>query len=561
MQKKQWLLLGIVLFGAVLRLYVLDRGDAISDEVLYGFRAIGMLDFDFAVAQPSTLQLFNNALPWWVRLSFHDHPILVFLVQHIFMGIFGVNLWGMRLSSSLFGIASVYLIYLIGKKLFSEKVGLFAAALLASNVLMLYVSRTAVQESQVIFFVLLSVYAFMKAQEDKRYYLAFGASFGLGLLSKYTVGFLAVPLLTYLCVYQRRAFRDGWVYLGAIASLVIFSPAILYNIFLYREFGHFDFQLFYMFGQKVPYWATTPGKEIGGLADRLVGIPVNLWQYGSWTFALLSLVAIVWLIVSLFRKHAEEKKPYVLLGLIITVNVLLYLFIGPSPRFLALLIPWLVLCIAAGSEQMLKKKILFVVMCVVILFWESWYAYNSYIRYQPIGPEIIGYSKIHWDMHPWGFNELDAWFTSVLAGNYPRLTIPYTYTFLEAIKNEAVAEALEEGREPVAYLFVFDDSMANLASLWIFQRRSLYGAWPIISAESYTRTLENEGDDFYKKNGFTDLYFIKGTDAVLQNLPDRVNDYGTRLRSNLAGAASTVEEIRNHAGQVVFEIYHMPLIR
>lgn len=227
--KKHWLLTLIVLLAAALRLYAIDRGDPISDEVLYGFRAIGMLDFDFAVAQPTPYQLFHTTIPWWVHLSFHDHPILVFLVQHWFMGIFGVNLWGLRLSSTLFGIVTVLLVALIGEKLFSRRVGIIAAALFAANVLMVYVSRTGVQESQVIFFMLLTVYCFLRAEKSPRWYLATGAALGLGLLSKYTVGFLVLPLWIAMLAWRRSDLKKWHVYIGMAIILVLCSPFIVYN--------------------------------------------------------------------------------------------------------------------------------------------------------------------------------------------------------------------------------------------------------------------------------------------------------------------------------------------
>ena len=118
----------IILLAAVLRLYGLGRGDAMGDEVLYSFRAIGPMDFDVAAQQTTPWEWFDSSvdsinpsqanlkqsspgqIPWWAKISFHDHPPLVFWVQHVFIKIFGENKFAFLLPSALFGILSVYLI-------------------------------------------------------------------------------------------------------------------------------------------------------------------------------------------------------------------------------------------------------------------------------------------------------------------------------------------------------------------------------------------------------------------------------------------------------------------
>jgi len=158
----KYLLFVILLLAAVLRLYGLDRGDTVNDEVFYAFRAIGMLDFDKAPEQTTPLEWYNPNIPWWTKLSFHDHPPLVFWVQHFFMKVFGDSRWAFRLPSAILGIISVWLVYLIGRKLFSQNAGLLSAALFAVTLNNVYISRTGMQESYVIFFMLLASYFFLK---------------------------------------------------------------------------------------------------------------------------------------------------------------------------------------------------------------------------------------------------------------------------------------------------------------------------------------------------------------------------------------------------------------
>src|SRR3989344_7716658 len=120
MKKNSWLLPVIVLTASVLRLWSLGSGDTLSDEVLYSVRAIGMLDFDEAAEQTTPLEWFDPYIPSWTKFSFHDHPPLVFAVQHVFMRVLGETTFAFRLPSAFLGIAAVYLLYLIGHLLYGE---------------------------------------------------------------------------------------------------------------------------------------------------------------------------------------------------------------------------------------------------------------------------------------------------------------------------------------------------------------------------------------------------------------------------------------------------------
>src|SRR3989344_8214374 len=107
MTKKQLLIL-ILILSAVLRLYGLSRGDTVNDEVFMSFRGLGMIDFDEANVQTTPWEWWDPDIPQWAKISMHDHPFFVPLVQHVFMVIFGDNNFGFRLPSAILGVASVY---------------------------------------------------------------------------------------------------------------------------------------------------------------------------------------------------------------------------------------------------------------------------------------------------------------------------------------------------------------------------------------------------------------------------------------------------------------------
>ncbi|OHA05729.1 MAG: hypothetical protein A2934_02610 [Candidatus Sungbacteria bacterium RIFCSPLOWO2_01_FULL_47_10] len=180
-------ILAVILFvAAIVRFVNIQSGDPIGDEVLYSFRAIGMMDFDEAEFQTTPREWFDPEVPWWTYFSFHDHPPLVFFVQHVFISAFGETVFAFRLPSAIFGVLSVFLIYRIGAMLFSPTAGLASAAVLAVTANHVFISRVGLQESYVIFFMLLAYYFFLASLRDEKKLLHLGFALGLCLLTKYT---------------------------------------------------------------------------------------------------------------------------------------------------------------------------------------------------------------------------------------------------------------------------------------------------------------------------------------------------------------------------------------
>ena len=74
----------IVCLAGFFRLFRIARADMVTDAAHYAFRAIGYLDYVSINTQTSPIVWFDF-MPWWSFLSFHDHPGLVFLIQHFFL--------------------------------------------------------------------------------------------------------------------------------------------------------------------------------------------------------------------------------------------------------------------------------------------------------------------------------------------------------------------------------------------------------------------------------------------------------------------------------------------
>lgn len=90
------------------------------------------------------------------------HPPLFFIFERYFAFLFGYSDWGARALCALAGITSVWAIFLLGKEIKDEKLGLTASALMCVNYFCIYFSQEARMYSFLLLFTTLSYLFFLK---------------------------------------------------------------------------------------------------------------------------------------------------------------------------------------------------------------------------------------------------------------------------------------------------------------------------------------------------------------------------------------------------------------
>ena len=130
------------------------------------------------------------------------HPPAYFVFIHFWIRVFGDGEIWLRLPPLLSGLASLWLIFQLGKRYRDEATGWVAAALLALSPVHIWYSAEARPYATNIFLLLLTVYAFVRRREDER--ARWTVLFACGLLGLvfthyYTAAFLVVfPALAVL---------------------------------------------------------------------------------------------------------------------------------------------------------------------------------------------------------------------------------------------------------------------------------------------------------------------------------------------------------------------------
>lgn len=162
MKKHFIILIAIILVASFLRLYKLDQvaPSLFGDELDVGYHAYSILKTgkDYS----------GNSWPLHFQsLAEYRTPLYLYSVVPT-VAIFGISAWGVRLPAAIFGILSIWAIYLLAKRLTKkESIGLLAAAVLAVSPWHIQYSRAAFEVTQMLFFLILGLYFFLTSLEQK----------------------------------------------------------------------------------------------------------------------------------------------------------------------------------------------------------------------------------------------------------------------------------------------------------------------------------------------------------------------------------------------------------
>ena len=171
-------------------------------------------------------------------LYYLHHPFLSsLLVSGVFL-VFGVHEWSARLVPLFFSVLILLMIYLIGKRLWNEKVGLWAAFFANCIPMSLYYGRHVGRESLVLFFTLALAYMYILWLEHRaKHHLIFMVILMvLGCLSGWASYYIVPFLILHYFVVARRfiSFQKGRysIFILPLVCCIVFTLFLLLTGFL-----------------------------------------------------------------------------------------------------------------------------------------------------------------------------------------------------------------------------------------------------------------------------------------------------------------------------------------
>lgn len=314
---------------------------------------------------------------WWFVTKYpvgDFHPPGWFAILWVWGHIFGFSEISVRLPSVFFGVATVWLTYLLGKELFNRKVGLLASIFLAIAPLHVYYSQEARMYAFTAFSVTLSFYFLNRITQGKKWAgLGYALSLIAVLYSDYLAYFIIPAQIVYL-FWVRKINRVALI--AVLTSGLAFLPWL--SIFPTQ------FKTGMNFAMDLPGWS----KVVGSSLKDLLLVPVKI-LFGRVTFQNQILYTVVACVVGaifgslfIFGFKKKDQSVKILLCWIFVPLVLAFLisFIIPVLSYFRMifLLPAIYLGLSNSIANLPKKFFVpsLVFVCLVSFVFLSLYYIN-----------------------------------------------------------------------------------------------------------------------------------------------------------------------------------------
>ncbi len=225
--KYRIILIAILSFAFFLRIINIDN----NPTAMYGDELTMVLDVN------SILKTGHDTTGKFLPLNFSmggGRPVGYGYFSMPFVALFGPGALSIRLLSVLSGVGIVFLIYLLGKQLFSKQIGLIAAMLMAISPWDLSLSRGGFETHFALFLALLGIVTFIASVKKPWLIIVSALAFGLSIHT-YSTYKLTIPLVILLLLWfgglKKLRSKDRRAYtVVAFVVFVIFETILLSQI-------------------------------------------------------------------------------------------------------------------------------------------------------------------------------------------------------------------------------------------------------------------------------------------------------------------------------------------
>lgn len=338
----QLLLVGILLAATFLRLYRIgDYMTFLGDEGRDVLIVYNILHGKFTLLGPTASVG-----------GFFLGPIYYYFMAP-FLWIFNYDPTGPAVMVGLFGVATVFLVYYVGKEFFSKQAGLIAALLYTISPLVIAYSRSSWNPNLMPFFSLLTLYVLYKAvsKNSKKLFIFSGFLFGILMQLHYIALFIGAIIVTYVLIIRTieknksfvskilQSFKDGiFILLGFMIGLAPFfafearhgfpNAKSIFNFIFHSEevsgggnffaiLGEVYFRLFARLITKYP-----PPEQVSLQAHFNIAI----WYYLTLVLALFSLSVFLFAYWKSIKDRSDNFKKLTLLSVWFFLGIFIFGF-------------------------------------------------------------------------------------------------------------------------------------------------------------------------------------------------------------------------------------------
>lgn len=218
-------IIGLAIF---LRTYHLDSVPPalFGDEVDVGYQAYSLLR--------TGQDLYANSLPVFIQsLSEYRAPLFIYSTVP-FVGVFGLNEWGVRLPAVFWGVLGVLGVFFLTRKILDERLGLIAAFILTVSPWHIHYSRAAFEVTMLLAVSLFATLFFLKGIKQNKYLFLSAVLFALTPYIYRTAVVFTPLLITLLIVlFKEEVIKNIKIYLGSLLLIFLilfpFTMQIIYG--------------------------------------------------------------------------------------------------------------------------------------------------------------------------------------------------------------------------------------------------------------------------------------------------------------------------------------------
>lgn len=296
------------------------------------------------------------------------HPPIYHLFLKFWISIFGDSEIAVRMPSVIFGVMTVYVSYLIGKKLVNKNFGLLSAIFVSLGPYNIYFSQEARMYCLEGLLGSLAVYFFIKIlkKEAVKSWAGFIVAISLAFYTDYFGFFLPFIFLGYSIIYRKRKIFKKVI----IASFISFIPWLLWLPLFFKQFKNA-----LSTAEKIPGWAEVVGSSsLKNLGLTVVKFSIGRIHFYNKLLYGLGVVPVLVFFAFLFLRSGKvfKKKKFIFLlcwGLIPVILSFLISFLVPiyQPFRLLYVLPCFYIFLAGGVFSFERKKRIIFGLIVILI--------------------------------------------------------------------------------------------------------------------------------------------------------------------------------------------------
>jgi 4-amino-4-deoxy-L-arabinose transferase-like glycosyltransferase len=278
------------------------------------------------------LQTYNNALH--LAWGYVEYPPMTPFIGRVELALFGNSLRGFRFFPAVAQGIAMLLAGLAARELGGKREAQLVAALAVmitgpSLFCGSFLSYTSLDYPMWV----LAAYLVIRLlkSEDARWWLAIGAAIGVGMMTKYTMGFLVLGVVGgVLLTPDRRYLRSPWLWFGTAVAVLVMLPNVIWQV----QHHFVSFEYLKSIHARDIRWGRTKFFLLDQLWASANFVTIPLWCAGLW-----------------YLFAAPDAKRYRLLGWMYVVPLVVYVAARARGYYLAPAYPILFAAGAVWGER------------------------------------------------------------------------------------------------------------------------------------------------------------------------------------------------------------------